>query len=243
MVVLADHEHSCAQRSLERTPPLTAENSPAAAQVCGEGLQKRPGKRDPVIRTFPQHFRTTKNFPDEGINASTTHESETRGSAKQGPAARATNGHAPEGWARRRRFSMRRCRSTTQQKTAGWRSMARCVRAVRRAPPWFEKARAARLRRQLCCVQVYDVTNFLDQHPGGAEVMMEVAGEAPSLRVALPARTPGRNPGRSPTGSAAPPAAGGSISRLPRSGRRPTSSRPFGGTLGRFFRSTLPQIR
>ena len=68
--------------------------------------------------------------------------------------------------------------------------MARCVRAVRRAPPWFEKARAARLRRQLCCVQVYDVTNFLDQHPGGAEVMMEVAGEAPSLRVALPARTP-----------------------------------------------------
>lgn len=25
--------------------------------------------------------------------------------------------------------------------------------------------------------KVYDVTNFLDQHPGGAEVMMEVAGQ------------------------------------------------------------------
>jgi len=55
-------------------------------------------------------------------------------------------------------------------------------------------------------VQVYDVTNFLDQHPGGAEVMMEVAGEAPSLRAALPARTPValacRMGGKQPDGAA-----------------------------------------
>jgi len=35
--------------------------------------------------------------------------------------------------------------------------------------------------------QVYDVTNFLDEHPGGAEVMMEVAGGFPAwLACAIP---------------------------------------------------------
>ena len=210
MVVLADHEHSCAQQSLERTPPLTAENPRRRSSLRPRGYTKETRQKKPsnphISATFPHNKKLSGRRHKRLHDSREREEVETRGSAKQGPAARATNGHAPEGWARRRRFSMRRCRSTTQQKTAGWRSMARCVRAVRRAPPWFEKARAARLRRQLCCVQVYDVTNFLDQHPGGAEVMMEVAGEAPSLRVALPARTPValacRMGGKQPDGAA-----------------------------------------
>jgi hypothetical protein len=40
--------------------------------------------------------------------------------------------------------------------------------------------RAAGVPRQTCGdlfdMQVYDVTKFLDEHPGGSEVMMEVAG-------------------------------------------------------------------
>jgi cytochrome b involved in lipid metabolism len=28
--------------------------------------------------------------------------------------------------------------------------------------------------------KVYDVTKFLEEHPGGEEVMLEVAGESPS---------------------------------------------------------------
>ena len=59
MVVLADHEHSCAQRSLERTPPLTAENSPAAAQVCGEVITKETRQKKPsnphISATFPHN--------------------------------------------------------------------------------------------------------------------------------------------------------------------------------------------
>jgi hypothetical protein len=33
-------------------------------------------------------------------------------------------------------------------------------------------------------VQVYDVTKFLEDHPGGPEIMMEHAGEGARLRVA-----------------------------------------------------------
>jgi hypothetical protein len=70
---------------------------------------------------------------------------------------------------------MKRWSSTTQKMTVGWQSTARCASQT----CCVSHAACARTvaRADHAAGQVYDVTNFLDEHPGGAEVMMEVAGK------------------------------------------------------------------
>ena len=69
---------------------------------------------------------------------------------------------------------MKRWSSTTQKMTVGWQSTARCASQT----CCVSHAACARTvaRADHAAGQVYDVTNFMDEHPGGAEVMMEVAG-------------------------------------------------------------------
>ena len=59
MVVLADHEHSCAQQSLERTPPLTAENPRRRSSLRPRGYTKETRQKKPsnphISATFPHN--------------------------------------------------------------------------------------------------------------------------------------------------------------------------------------------